>query len=73
MIVEAAKAVPWSKPEDIPYDAAKPLPKLSRPGAGGFLASMCDGSVRFLSDKITEKTMRNAITRNDGNPLGVDF
>jgi hypothetical protein len=73
MIVEAAKAVPWSKPDDIVYDAAKPLPKLSRPGAGGFLASMCDGSVRFLSDKITEKTMRNAITRNDGNPLGDDF
>lgn len=73
MIVEAAKAVPWTKPDDIVYDAAKPLPKLSRPGAGGFLGSMCDGSVRFLSDKISEKTMRNAITRDDGNPLGDDF
>jgi hypothetical protein len=73
MVVEAPKAVPWTKPEDIPYDAAKPLPKLSRPGTPGFQAAMCDGSVRFISDKITEKTLRNAITRNDGNPLGDDF
>ncbi|HEY7427396.1 MAG TPA: DUF1559 domain-containing protein [Gemmataceae bacterium] len=73
MIVEASKAVPWSKPEDIPYDAAKPLPKLGLPGADGFLAGLCDGSVRIISHKITEKTLRNAITRNDGNPLGSDF
>ena len=73
MVVEASKAVPWTKPEDIPYDAAKPLPKLGRPGAKGFQVGMCDGSVRFISETITEKTLRNAITRNDGNPLGDDF
>ncbi|HEY7427397.1 MAG TPA: DUF1559 domain-containing protein [Gemmataceae bacterium] len=73
MIVEASKAVPWSKPEDIPYDAAKPLPKLGMPGASSFLAGMCDGSIRLIYHDITEKTLRNAITRNDGNPLGPDF
>ena len=26
--VEAAKAVPWTKPEDVPYDPKGPLPKL---------------------------------------------
>jgi hypothetical protein len=73
MIVEASKAVPWTQPEDIPYDAAKPLPKLGLPGAAGFSAGMCDGSVRFVSHKVTEKTLRNVITRNDGNPIGPDF
>jgi hypothetical protein len=73
MIVEARKAVPWTKPEDLPYDANKPLPKLGLPGAKGFLASLCDGSVRFMSDKVTEKTLRYAITRNDGEVLGEDF
>src|SRR5947209_1156373 len=73
MVAEATKAVPWSKPEDLPYDAAKPLPKLVRPGTHGFLAAMCDGSVRMIADKISEETLRNAITRNDGNPLGSDF
>jgi len=43
------------------------------PRAAGFQAALCDGSVRFISHKITEKTLRNAITRNDGNPLGSDF
>jgi hypothetical protein len=73
MVVEASKAVPWTKPEDIPYDPAKPLPKLGLPGLKGFNVGMCDGSVHFLSETITEKTLRNAITRNDGNPLGPDF
>jgi hypothetical protein len=73
MIVEASKAVPWTQPEDLPYDPAKPLPKLGLPGAAGFLAGMCDGSVRFVSHKVTEKTLRNVITRNDGNPIGPDF
>jgi hypothetical protein len=73
MIAEASKAVPWSKPEDIPFDPAKPLPKLGRAEAHGFLTSLCDGSVHFISEKVTPETLRNAITRNDGNPLGQDF
>jgi len=28
MIVEAAHPIPWTKPEDVPYYEAKPLPKL---------------------------------------------
>ncbi len=73
MIVEASKAVPWTKPEDIPYDPAKPLPKLAHASPKGFLTCLGDGSVRFISKTITEKTLRNAITRNDGNVLGPDF
>jgi hypothetical protein len=73
MIVEAATPVPWTKPEDIPFDPTKPLPKRSNLWGGGFLASMCDGSVRLISKNVTPQTLRNAITRNDGNPLGPDF
>jgi hypothetical protein len=71
MIVEASKAVPWSKPEDIAYDPAKPLPKLGLPGSKGFQASLCDGSVRTISHTIKPMTLRNLITRNDGNV--IDF
>jgi hypothetical protein len=28
MVVEAAEAVPWTKPADLPYDPKQPLPKL---------------------------------------------
>jgi len=71
MIVEAAKAVPWSKPEDIPFDPAKELPNLIRNGANGFQAALCDGSVRLISAKIKPETLKNLIIRNDGNV--IDF
>jgi hypothetical protein len=73
MIVEASKGVPWTKPEDIPYDADKPLPKLGLPGSTSYLAALCDGSVRTITPKLTERTLRAAITRNDGLPLGPDW
>lgn len=73
MVVEASKGVPWTKPEDIPYDAEKPLPKLGLPGSTTCMAALCDGSVRTLPPKLTERTLRNAITRDDGNPLGEDW
>src|SRR5207245_486756 len=45
MIAEAAKPVPWTKPEDLPYDPAKPLPKLGGHTPHGFSAAFVDGSV----------------------------
>lgn len=73
MIVEASKGVPWTKPEDIPYDADKPLPKLGLPGSTSYMAAICDGSVRTITPKLTERTLRLAITRNDGLPMGPDW
>jgi hypothetical protein len=73
MVVEAAKAVPWTKPEDLPFDAGKPLPKLATFWSGNFMAAMCDGSVRTISKSISEKTLRAAITINGGEVLGDDF
>jgi hypothetical protein len=69
MIVEASKAVPWTKPEDIDYDAAKPLPKLGRAGADTFEAAFCDGSVHILKKTIKPMVLRNLITRDDGNVI----
>ena len=69
MIVEAAKPIPWSKPEDLPYDPNKPLPKLGGHAPGGFNAAFCDGSVRFLRDAIKESVLRALITRNGGEVI----
>jgi hypothetical protein len=73
MIVEAARAVPWTKPEDLPYDPDKPLPKLGGLFPGGFNGAMCDGSVRFFSAAIKPTTLHLLIQRNDGQPLPADF
>lgn len=71
-LVEASKAVPWTKPEDIPYDASKPLPKLGLRESKGFNAVFCDGSVRFIRNTIKAMTLRNLITRSDGNIINFN-
>src|SRR5262245_56818908 len=38
-----------------------------------FLVGLGDGSVRWVSKKVSEATLRHAIVANDGNPLGSDW
>jgi hypothetical protein len=73
LLVEAAKPVPWSKPEDIPFDKGKLWPKVGGQFKSGFNAALCDGSVRFLTRKLSEETFRAAITRNGAEVLGDDW
>jgi hypothetical protein len=73
MVVETLPLVPWSKPEDLPFDVNKPLPKLGGLHEGGFIVGMCDGSARFVKSTVSEKTLKIAIGRDDGQPLPPDF
>jgi beta-lactamase regulating signal transducer with metallopeptidase domain len=68
-VVEAKRDIPWTKPEDIPYDAAKPLPAFGGRFAGGFHAALADGSVRFVSQKIQETVLRALLTENGGEVI----
>ena len=87
-IVEAGVAVPWSKPADLPYSDKKPLPKIGGTlFPDGFNCSMMDGSARFVKmarpgvspmeaarrHEVSEQTIRYAIGRADGMPLGIDW
>jgi hypothetical protein len=71
-LVEGAKAVPWTKPEDVTYDPKGALPKLG-PTKGGFNAAIMDGSTRFIPRTLSEATLRAAITRDANDILGKDF
>ena len=76
LVAEAREEVPWTKPEDVAVGPKKPLPKLGVSGGVPDVVQvlLCDGSVRTVNTKKTsEKTLRNAITRNDGQPLGADW
>ena len=66
MLVEAKKAVPWTKPEDVPFDAGKLVPKLGGLFDGIFNAAMCDGSVHSFPLTIKGDTLRALITINGG-------
>jgi hypothetical protein len=70
MIVEASGSVPWTKPEDLTYDDAKPSFRLGGPFEGGSYATFADGSVRFLSNAHSPETLRALITKRP--PSGRD-
>ncbi|MGP0067269.1 MAG: sigma-70 family RNA polymerase sigma factor [Isosphaeraceae bacterium] len=72
MVVEAAKPVPWTKPEDLPFDEEKPLPELGGLFADGFTVVYADASARFLSKKIKPEILRALITRNGGERINSD-
>jgi Protein of unknown function (DUF1559) len=69
LVVEASKAVPWSKPADIVVPAKGNLPKLGGQFGKFFNALWCDGSVRRIKRDFDQETMRNAIDPADGNIL----
>jgi hypothetical protein len=69
LIVEGGTAVPWTKPEDIPYDSDQPLPRLGGVFKHGFPADFGDGSVRFLTRDLDQEMIRALITRNGGEPV----
>lgn len=63
MVVEAAEPVFWTKPEDVPYRAADPLPKLGGQFEDGFYVAFADASARFVSRSIAPERLRALITQ----------
>jgi hypothetical protein len=73
LVVEAAKAVPWTKPADLPFDPEKPLPKLGGHFGNVFNAAFCDGSVHAVSRNVKEETLKALITIGGGEVIPADF
>ncbi len=69
--VEAAEAVSWTKPADLPYDEKKPLPRLGGLFPNGFHIVFADGSVHWFRKDFVTTEMRKAITRNDFGILAL--
>jgi hypothetical protein len=73
LAVEAGDAVPWTKPDELPYDPNKPLPRLGGHSPAGFTVVTADGAVRTLRPDISERTLRAAITPAGNDVLGPDW
>jgi prepilin-type processing-associated H-X9-DG protein len=76
-VVEAAEPVIWTKPDDVMLPG-KELPKDLKKKFGGqfpngFNVVMWDGSVRFVSNTINERTLGLALNPRDGQPLPKDW
>jgi Protein of unknown function (DUF1559) len=68
MVVEAKEAVPWTKPDDLPFDpaAAHSFQGAGSPHRGGFHAAMANSLVRFIQNTIDPGVFRALITRAGG-------
>ena len=69
LVVEAGDAVIWSKPDELGYDAKKPLPKLGGVSSDGFYAAMGDGTIKFFRPTISESSLRGLITPAGGEVI----
>jgi RNA polymerase sigma factor (sigma-70 family) len=72
MVIEGGSTVPWTKPEDLPYVPLGKLPALGGAFKDSIHAGLGDGSVHSLKKKFDEKSMRLAITRNDGEVFDME-
>jgi prepilin-type processing-associated H-X9-DG protein len=63
------RAVPWTKPDDLEVDMAKPLDGLGDAEPTGFSAAFADGHVMLLSKSISAETLRRLFGRADGLPV----
>ncbi len=71
MVAEAADAVPWAKPDDLPFDGMMALPKLGGPG-GTFVTLFGDGSVRtFRRGQIDDVNLRGIISIMGGEVVNI--
>ena len=66
MVFEAGEATVWTKPDDLPFDVKKPLPKLGGLFDGMCNVALCDGSVRRIKKDADEKELKKLIGYNDG-------
>ena len=76
-VVEAAEPVVWTKPDDVMLPG-KDLPKDLKKKFGGlhpngFNVLLWDGSVRFVSNSISERTLGLLLNPRDGQPIPGDW
>jgi prepilin-type processing-associated H-X9-DG protein len=67
LITVGRNPVPWTKPEDLPFDPNGPLPPLGGPSSPQrFNVVFADGSVRRIDRNTSPSVLKAMITRNGG-------
>jgi hypothetical protein len=71
LVVEASRAVPWTKPEDVEWEPGTPMPEFGNQLLTRFHVLACNGASHLLPRTIDPGKMRALITRDGDEP--VDF
>ncbi|MFO0842637.1 MAG: DUF1559 domain-containing protein [Gemmataceae bacterium] len=72
LVTAGRSPVPWTRPEDLPFESVGQVAPLSDRVPGGFNILFGDGSVRFLPQRTTsDQTLKALITRNGGEVVNV--
>jgi hypothetical protein len=66
VVADPERAVPWTKPDDLPFDPKDPLKGVVRPGQEGIDVLMADGSVKRFSPRLDPKKFAALVTPADG-------
>ena len=66
VIAGADKAVPWTKPEHLPFNKADPLPAMGQLPGDYFICALFDGSVRSIQTIIDPELLAGLITHSGG-------
>src|SRR5262249_376618 len=67
--VEAKRDIPWTNPDDIPFDSDGQIPPLGGFWPDGFNMLMGDGSVRFVKSQVDPIILKALITRAGGEAI----
>jgi hypothetical protein len=73
LVVEAADAVPWTKPDELPFGPGIALPRLGAVRPDRFVAVLGDVRGHLIPKEIGEETLRAFITRNGGEAIDPDW
>jgi hypothetical protein len=72
LFVEAGEPVPWTKPDEIAYDPARPI-QLQGLFRDGFRACTADSRYRFIRHDVDQRILHALVTRNGGERLPLDW
>jgi prepilin-type processing-associated H-X9-DG protein len=72
LVATAAKGVPWTKPDDIPFDPKANPVALLHMEENGCNVAFADGSVRFLAKTIDATVLKAMITKAGGEVIAND-
>jgi hypothetical protein len=71
LVVETRRDIPWTKPEDIPFDPRQPLPSFGSYEKDVFFALTCDGAVHPVPATTPESDLRALITRHARDAVSI--